>query len=61
MSKPKTTTKENADLTPRELAAALMKGSANISLSFDGASWTLKGTTTNDYRELRALMKANKE
>jgi hypothetical protein len=51
-------------LSPKELAALLMKSSTDITLSFDGSTWTLKGINKNDYRELRALLRSkttNKE
>lgn len=51
-------------ISPNELAKSLINGSTDITLSFDGSTWTLQGINKNDYRELRALLRSkttNKE
>jgi hypothetical protein len=51
-------------ISPSELAELLIKSSNDITLSFDGSTWTLQGINKNDYRELRALLRSkttNKE
>lgn len=65
MPKNKTTTDvSDSSISPAELAELLMKSSKEITLSFDGSTWTLKGINNNDYKELRALLRSkttNKE